>query len=87
MFGCKAPAVCNGWQWLISYNEKTSTSKYAWLNEQHELLTSANKHALKHIKQSAQKDQARASGKALETLLDNLVLRQSRKSEQNSRQS
>ena len=41
MFGCKAPTVCDAWLGLANYNDKTSTSKCAWLNEQHELLKSA----------------------------------------------
>ena len=43
MFGCKAATVCNTWVWLASYNNKASTSKCAWLNDQHELLMSANR--------------------------------------------
>ena len=43
MFGCKAPAVCDAWLGLASYIDKASMSKCAWLNEQHELLLSANR--------------------------------------------
>ena len=53
MFGCKAPAICNAWQELAHYNDQASANKCAWLNEQHELLMSVNKQALKHIRQSA----------------------------------
>ena len=56
MYGCKAPTVYDAWLGLTSYNDKTSISKCAWLNEQHELLDSANQCALKHIEQSDKKD-------------------------------
>ena len=65
MFGCKAPIVCDAWLGLASYNDKASNNKCPLINEQHELLMSANKWALKHIKQSAKKSQARTSGKPL----------------------
>ena len=65
MFGHKAPSfVMLGWR-LACYNEKASTNKCAWLNEQHELLMSANRQALKHIRQRAEKSQVRADGKTL----------------------
>ena len=55
MFGCKAPTFCDAWLELAQYNDQTLTNKCAWLNEQHELLMSVNRQALKHIKQSAKK--------------------------------
>ena len=73
-FGCKAQAICDAWLGLVSYNDKALTSKCAWLNEQHELLMSANRWALKHISQSARKSQTRASGRTLHIPLGNLVL-------------
>ena len=42
MFGLKAPTVCDAWLGLAHYNDLASTNKCAWLNEQHELLISAN---------------------------------------------
>ena len=74
MFGCKAPAVCDVWLGLASYNDKASTSRCAWVNEQHELLISANRGVLKHIKQNDVKSQARAGGKTLHIPVGNLVL-------------
>ena len=53
MFGCKAPTVCHAWLELAHYNDHASTNKCAWMNEQHELLMTANRQALKHIRQSA----------------------------------
>ena len=76
MFGHKAPAVCDTWLRLAHYNDQASTNKYAWLNEQHELLMSANRWALKHIRHSAKKSQARVSGKTLHIPIGNLVLLQ-----------
>ena len=74
MFGHKAPTVCYAWLGLASYSVKASTSKCFWLNEQHELLMSANRQALKHIRQSAKKSQTRAGGKTLHIPIGNLVL-------------
>ena len=74
MFGQKAPTVCDAWLGLAQYNDQASANKCAWLNEQHELLMSANRWALKHIKQSAKKSQIRTGGKTLHILVRNLVL-------------
>ena len=74
MFGQKAPAVCDAWLGLALYNDQASANKCAWLNEQHELLMSANRWALKHIKQSAKKSQIRTGGKSLQIPIGNLVL-------------
>ena len=74
MFGQKAPTVCDAWLGLAQYNDQASANKCAWLNEQHELLMSANRQALKHIKQSAKKSQTRTGGKSLQIPIGNLVL-------------
>ena len=74
MFGQKAPAICDAWLGLAQYNDQASANKCAWLNEQHELLMSANRQPLKHIKQSAKKSQIRTGGKSLQIPLGNLVL-------------
>ena len=50
MFGCKASTICDAWLGLAHYNDQASTNKCVWLNEQHKLLMSANKRALKHIR-------------------------------------
>ena len=55
MSGGKAPTVCDAWLGLAQYNDQASANKCAWLNEQHELLMSVNRQALKHIKQSAKR--------------------------------
>ena len=55
MFWHKAPTICDAWLGLAHYNDKASTSKCAWLNEQYELLMSVNRRALKHIRQSAKR--------------------------------
>ena len=74
MFGQKAPTVCDAWLGLAQYNDQASSNKCAWLDEQHELLMSANRWALKHIKQSAKKSQIRTGGKSLQIPIGNLVL-------------
>ena len=38
MFGCKAPTICNARLWLANYNDSILQSKYAWVNQQHELI-------------------------------------------------
>ena len=65
MFEQKAPAVCDAWLGLAQYNDQASANKFTWLKEQHELLTSANRQAFKHIKQSAKKSQIRTGAKSL----------------------
>ena len=74
MFGQKAPAICDVWLGLAQSNDQASTNKCTWLNEQPELLMSANRWALKHIKQSAKKSQIRTGGKTLQIPVGNLVL-------------
>ena len=74
MFGHKAPTVCDAWLGLAHYNDQASTNKCAWLNEQHELLMSSNRQALKHIRQSAKKSQVRTGGKTQHIPIGNLVL-------------
>ena len=74
MFGQKAPTVCDAWLDLAQYNDQASANKCAWLNEQHELLMSVNRQALKHIKQSAKKSQIGTGGKSLQIPIGNLVL-------------
>ena len=74
MFGQKAPTICDAWLGLAQYNDQASANKCAWLNEQHELLMSVNRWALKHIKQGAKKSQIRTGGKSLQIPIGNLVL-------------
>ena len=74
MFGQKAPTICDAWLGLTQYNDQASANKCAWLNEQHDLLMSVNRQALKHIKQSAKKSQIRTGGKSLQIPIGNLVL-------------
>ena len=74
MFGQKAPTICDAWLGLAQYNDQASANKCAWLNEQHELLMSTNRQALKYIKQSAKKSQIRTGGKSLQIPIGNLVL-------------
>ena len=66
--------MCDAWLGLAQYNDQASANKCAWLNEQHELLMSANRWALKHIKQSAKKIQIRTGGKSVQIPIGNLVL-------------
>ena len=74
MSGQKTPTVCDASLGLAQYNDQDSTNKCAWLNKQHELLMSANRQALKHIKQSVKKSQTRTGGKTLHIPVGNLVL-------------
>ena len=74
MFGCKAPTICDAWLRLAEYDDKFLQSKCEWVNQQHELILAVNRHALKRIKQSAEKSVSRARGKDLEIPMGNLVL-------------
>ena len=74
MFGHKAPTICDVWLGLADYNDNYLQSKCEWVNQQHELILAANRHALKRIKQSAEKSVSQPEGKALEIPLGNLVL-------------
>ena len=70
----KAPVICDAWLGLSQDNHQVSTNKCACLDEQHGLLMSTNRQALKHIKQSAKKSQTRTGGKTLHIPVGNLVL-------------
>ena len=74
MFGHKAPTICNAWLRLDDYDDKFSQSKCGWVNQQHELILAANRHALKRIKQSVEKSVSWARSKDLEIPIGNLVL-------------
>ena len=56
------------------YDDNYSQSKCEWVNQQHELILAVNRHALKRIKQSAEKSVSQAGGKDLEIPIGNLVL-------------
>ena len=73
MFGCKAPTICNVWLGLANYNDNYLQSKCHWVNQQHELILAANRHALKRIKQSVKKSVSQAGEKTLDILVGNLV--------------
>ena len=74
MCGCKAPTICDVWLRLADYNDNYLHSKCDWVNQQHELILAANRHALKRIKQSVEKSVSQAGGKVLEIPIGNLVL-------------
>ena len=57
MFGCKTPTICNVWLRLADYNDNYSQSKCEWVNQQHELIFTANRHVLQRIRQSAERPQ------------------------------
>ena len=50
MFECKTTTICDAWLRLANYNDNISQNKSAWVNQQHELILAANRHALKRIK-------------------------------------
>ena len=74
MFGCKAPTLCDALLRLADYDDNYSQSKCEWVNQQHELILAANRHALKRIKQGAEKSVCQAGGKDLKIPIGNLVL-------------
>ena len=74
MFGCKAPTICDAWLRLADYNDNYLQSKCEWVHQQHELILAVNRHALKRIKQSAEKSVSQTGGKALKIPVGNLVL-------------
>ena len=74
MFGHKAPTICNAWLRLADYDNNYLQSKCEWVNQQHELILAANRHALKRIRQSVEKSVSRAGGKDLKIPIGNLVL-------------
>ena len=74
MFGHKAPTICDAWLRLANHNDNFSQSKCAWVNQQHELILSAKRLALKRIKTSAEKSVSWAGGKALKIPIGKLVL-------------
>ena len=74
IFGHKAPTICNAWLRLADYDDNYLQSKCEWVNQQHELILAVNRHALKRIKQSAEKSVSQAGGKDLKIPIGNLVL-------------
>ena len=74
MFGRKAPTPCDNWLGLSNYNDSQSLSKVAWVNQQQELITAANKRALKHIKMSAKASAERVGGSNFHIPIGHLVL-------------
>ena len=74
MFGHKAPTICDVWLRLAHYNDNYLQSKYEWVNQQHEIILAANRHALKRIEQSAENSVSQARGKTLKIPIGNLVL-------------
>ena len=74
MFGCKAPTICDAWLRMADYNDNYLQSKSEWVNQQHELILAANRHALKRIKQSVENSLSWAGGKALKIPTGNMVL-------------
>ena len=74
MFGRRAPAPCDHWLGLGSYDDKRSVSKTVWVDKQVELIVAANKRALKNIKAGAAKNKQLAGGKELDIPDHNLVL-------------
>ena len=74
MFGNKVPTVCDAWLGLANYDDGHSRGKSSYINKQYELITSANRHALQHIKQIAKQSVARAGVKPLQIPVGNLVL-------------
>ena len=74
MFDCKTPTIYDEWLRLADYNNNYLQSKCEWVNQQHELILATNRHALKRIKQSAEKSVSQTGGKALKIPIGNLVL-------------
>ena len=71
MFGCKVPTICDAWLRLADYDDNYLQSKREWVNQQHELILAVNRHALKRIKQSAEKSVSWAGGKDFEIPMGN----------------
>ena len=74
MFGRKAPAPCDAWLGLHTYNDAKSASKSAWVDQQLEHMVTANRCALRQIKASVKKNHDRYGGKDLLIPVGNLVL-------------
>ena len=70
----KTPAICGAWLGLANYDDGHSRRKSSYKHKQYELITSANQHALQHIKQLAKQSVARAGGKPLQIPIRNLLL-------------
>ena len=54
IFGCKTSAVYDAWLELANNNDQFLQRKCVWINEQHELILSANRHVLKEVKITAE---------------------------------
>ena len=73
MYGHKAPTISVAWPGLANYDEDLR-SQSSYIHTQYELITSANWHALKHIKQMAKQCAARVGGRPLQIPVGNPVL-------------
>ena len=74
MFGHRAPTPCNVWLGLHTYNDKKSSSKATWVDQQLEHLMLANKRAVKQIKDRVKKNHNITGGRDLFIPVGNLVL-------------
>ena len=74
MFGCRAPALCDNWLGLCTYDDDKSVTQIDWVDQQLEQLINANKHAQKNIKATNAKNHKVVGGKDLVIPVGNLVL-------------
>ena len=74
MFGRRAPAPCDNWLGLHTYDDDKSVTRIDWVDQQLEQLISANKCAQKNIKATNAKNRKIVGGKDLIILVGNLVL-------------
>ena len=74
MFGRRAPAPCDNWLGLRTYNDDKSITRIDWVDQQLEQLLHANKRAQKNIKATNAKNRKAAGGKDLIIPIGNLVL-------------
>ena len=74
MFGHRAPAPCDNWLGLRTYNDDKSITRIDWVNQQLEQLLHANKRVQKNIKATNAKNRKAAGGKDLVIPVGNLVL-------------
>ena len=86
MFRCQAPAPCDNWLGLRTYDNDKSITRIDWVDQQLEQLVSTNKHAQKNIKATNAKNRKVVGGKDLVIPVGNLVLLRDHPEEHNKSQ-
>ena len=74
MFGRRAPAPCDNWLGLYTYDDDKSVTQIDWVDQQLEQLINMNKCAQKNIKATNAKNRKVVGGKDLIIPVGHLII-------------